>query len=147
MSALDWLERGERESDSFNKMFNIWCAFNNLFFQVRNGSERAKIETFLQQKIEQERASDILQRHTSEISYLLSKPIFDMRGNGNNTGKNITKFNNATEPVEKLVQVFMIIYQVRCNFDHGQKSPLNERDAELCRLAAPIVAEVVRLSV
>lgn len=147
MSAIDWLERGESESDPFNKMFNLWCAFNNLFFRVGNGNERSKIETFLKQKIAKESASSILEVYTSEINYLLSKPIIDMRGNGKTTNENITIFNNTTEPVAKLVQVFMIIYQVRCNFDHGQKSPLNKRDVELCRLAAPIVAEVVKLTV
>lgn len=45
--------------------------------------------------------------------------------------------------VEKLVALFMVIYQVRCNFEHGQKSPSSNRDQDHCRVACRFVAALV----
>ena len=40
----------------------------------------------------------------------------------------------------------MVIYQVRCNFEHGQKAPQNDRDRTLCASAGPIVGDVIALT-
>ena len=66
-----------------------------------------------------------------------------MRGNGRDTSANIEQFGREERPLPKLQQLFEVIYQVRCNLEHGQKSPNNERDVDLCRCAAPVVADVV----
>jgi len=68
-----------------------------------------------------------------------------MRGNGRDTTANIQAFNVATNSLAKLQEIFMIIYQVRCNLEHGQKSPNSERDIQLCQWASPVVAHVVSL--
>lgn len=143
MSVQEWLDRGDMDEDPFNKFSNYWRAFNNQFFRAGNGNERDKIKTLLKNLISA-RAREILQRYESEVAYLVSVPVNDMRGNDRNTSGNIADFQLAIEPEEKLFQLFMIIYQVRCNFEHGEKIPSNARDTELCRTAAPIVADVVR---
>ena len=66
-----------------------------------------------------------------------------MRGNGRDTSANIQAFNAATDSLAKLQEVFMVIYQVRCNLEHGQKSPSRERDIQLCQAASPLVAHIV----
>jgi hypothetical protein len=53
------------------------------------------------------------------------------------------QFAEAATELEKLVALFMVIYQVRCNFEHGQKSPSRGRDEALCTAACPFVAKVV----
>jgi hypothetical protein len=67
-----------------------------------------------------------------------------MRGNGKDTSQYIAKFSAAPTALEKLDELFMVIYQVRCNFEHGQKSPRRDRDKTLCEAACPFVSEVVR---
>jgi len=66
-----------------------------------------------------------------------------MRGNGRNTAKHIQAFQAGNTSLGKLKELFMIIYQVRCNLEHGQKSPSRDRDVELCRSARPLVDRVV----
>src|SRR6185369_2494101 len=45
----------------------------------------------------------------------------------------------SSSPTESL----MLIYQVRCNFEHGQKSPSRARDEALCEAACPFMSGVV----
>lgn len=49
-----------------------------------------------------------------------------MRGNGKDTTPYIHAFEFATDALAKLKEIFMVIYQVRCNLEHGQKSPSSE---------------------
>ena len=113
-----------------------------MFFPIGNDTERNNIKTFLNQNISEAEAEEILHAHADEIAYLLSQPVIDMRGNGKDTKPNIEAFNAATDYLTKLKELFLVIYQVRCNLEHGQKSPGRERDVHLCQSASPLVAHV-----
>lgn len=143
MKAREWLERGNQEKDPVDAFSNFWRWFNNLFFHIVSSTERDKIKAFLNQKISEADAEEILHAHTDEIAYLLSQPVIDMRRNGRDTKPNIEAFNAATDYLTKLKELFLVIYQVRCNLEHGQKSPNRERDVHLCQSASPLVANVV----
>jgi hypothetical protein len=143
MKAREWLERGVQEVDPIDSFSNYWRGFNNLYFGVGNGPERNKIRKFLSQNIAEVDADAILQSHANEISYLLSQPVIDMRGNGSDTAGDIQAFNTENNPLVKLQEVFMVIYQVRCNLEHGQKSPNRDRDIKLCQNASPLVGNII----
>jgi hypothetical protein len=119
---------------------------NNLYSSLPGHPETERIVGFLAQHVPEERASAILDGRENEVDYLLSKPVADMRGNGRDTSANIEQFSREERPLSKLQQLFRVIYQVRCNLEHGQKSPNNERDVDLCRCAAPLVADVVSIN-
>ena len=142
MKALEWLERGAAAGDSFDALSNYWRGFNNLF--AGQGRERQLISVYLQSKLNEQFAQGLLNAHTKEANDLLATPVIDMRGNGRDTSQYIVQFGTASTALEKLVALFMIIYQVRCNFEHGQKSPSRARDQTLCEAACPFVAGVVR---
>lgn len=142
MKAREWLERGLASEDTFDALSNYWRGFNNLF--AGHGNERRLISTYLQTKIDEQFAQSLLDAHVKESTDLLSTPVVDMRGNGNDTSQYKTQFDAALTALDKLVALFMVIYQVRCNFEHGQKSPSRPRDRILCEAACPFVAEVVR---
>ena len=143
MKAKEWLDRGMKDTDQVNALSNFWRGFNILFYGEAQQSERKKIRAFLSQKITEAEAKGLLQEHEPNISYFLSKPVIDMRGNGRDTTENIQAFNAANNSLEKLQEIFMIIYQVRCNLEHGQKSPTRERDIQLCQCALPLLAKVI----
>jgi hypothetical protein len=86
----------------------------------------------------------MLRVYGSEIDYLVSQPVLDMRGNGRDTATNIQSFMEASDSLSKIKELFMIVYQVRCNLEHGQKSPGRQRDINLCQCSSPLVAHVVR---
>jgi len=144
VKARKWLERGQKANDPFNALTDVWRAFNNLFYSAQGRTEREKIKAFLASKVSREDALAVLEKHQERITYLLSQPVIDMRGNGRDTTQNILAFHAATgDPVGRVVELFMVVYQIRCNLEHGQKSPDRERDLQLCKCASPVVAYVV----
>lgn len=145
MKAREWLERGDVAADSFDALSNYWRGFNNLF--AGHGQERDLISAFLRSQLDAQFAQALLDRHTQEVVDLISAPVIDMRGNGKDTSQYMAKFDAATTAVEKLVALFMVIYQIRCNLDHGQKSPSRARDETLCKAACPFVAGIVQHAV
>jgi hypothetical protein len=143
VKAREWYERGQQASDPIDALSYYWRGFNNMFFPVNGRTERDKIKRFIAGELTASQATDILEKHRVEIDYLLSRPVIDMRGNKRDTDQNAQAFKNSTDALEKLTELFLVIYQVRCNLEHGQKSPSRDRDQVLCRCASPIVAHVI----
>lgn len=143
VKAREWLKRGKSGKDPVDSFSNLWRGFNNLYFTMENGQERDKIKHFLNQNISVSEAEKILWDYSSQVAYLLSQPVIDMRGNGRDTSSNIQTFNTTTVPLIRLEEVFMVIYQIRCNLEHGQKSPNRKRDVELCLSAIPLLEYVL----
>ena len=143
MKAREWLNRGLEGRDPIDLLTDSWRGFNNLFYPCDGGNERSKIRNYLEQSISEEVAKELIENHEQEVAYLLSRPVNDMRGNSRNTAPSIKAYEGTSSFTEKLIELFIIIYQVRCNLEHGQKSPSRERDVQLCTSAWPLVAEVV----
>lgn len=143
MKAREWLERGKQMSDPIDAFSSYWRGFNNLFSSVGQGQERDRIKSYLGTNISPEQAQEVLNINTAQIDYLLSQPVIDMRGNGKDTSRSIEAFHGAADTKAKLSELFMVIYQVRCNLEHGQKSPIRDRDVRLCACAAPIISYVI----
>ena len=143
MKAREWLERGLESRDPIDSFTDSWRGFNNLFYHYDGNSELEKIRNFLGLAISEISARQLIDNHTEEIAYLLSQPVIDMRGNDRDTTPSIEAYTDSSSDIEKLKELFNIIYQVRCNLEHGQKSPNRDRDIELCASAWPLVAEIV----
>lgn len=114
-----------------------------MYYVPGNAPEREKIRLFLRSHIDESTASRLLSLHEHQIAYLMSRPVIDMRRNGRDTTAHLEAFDKVTDSLTKLEELVMVIYQVRCNLEHGQKSPSRERDLRLCQCAAPIVASVI----
>ena len=141
--AKEWLIRGKQVTDPFYAIADFWRGFNYLYSSISDGDERAKIKKYLGLNITNEQAQEMIDGNASNIKYLLSEPVIDMRVNGKDTSQNIITFNSVTDPKAKVAELFMIIYQVRCNLEHGQKSPNRHRDACLCACAVPVISYVL----
>lgn len=145
MKASEWLDRGMRSSDPIDAFSNLWRAFNNLYFPTEASTERKKILQFLAAGVSEPQAEELLDRNEGAVAYLLSRPVIDMRMNGKDTSGYLEAYHSSESTALKLRQLFMVIYQVRCNLEHGQKSPHEERDVMLCEASVPLVAAVLRL--
>lgn len=143
MKAQEWLQRSREAEDPIDGFSNAWRAFNNLYYPVKGPHERVKVLYYLEENVNEELAAELLAEHEGQVNYLLGEPVIDMRGNGRNTASHIQAFQAGDTSLDKLKELFMIIYQVRCNLEHGQKSPSRDRDIELCREARPLVEHVV----
>ncbi|ECG1420349.1 TPA_asm: hypothetical protein GND15_002381 [Salmonella enterica subsp. salamae serovar 58:d:z6] len=146
MKAQEWLDRGRLTEDPMDAFSNYYRGLNHLFSSITNGSERDKIAHLLQENISNENAADILNTYSKNVENLISEPVIDMRGNGKNTGAYIDNFKSAKDNIEKLKNIFMIIYQIRCNFEHGQKSPNRKRDIYLCKNSLPLLDSAITAS-
>lgn len=144
MRAREWLECGEAASNVFDELSNYWRGFNNLF--AGRGAERKLISAFVSTRLSEKFAQELLDAYAAEADVLLSQPIIDMRNNGRDTSQYISDFAKATAAIERLVALSMVIYQIRCNLEHGQKSPSRARDEALCKSACPFIAGIVRFS-
>ena len=143
MPAHEWLQRGHASESPINAFTDFWRGFNNLYAITRGSSEVVRIRAFLGANVPSAVAARILGSHPQQVAYLLSQPVEDMRGNGRNTSDVIAEVKASSDAQAKLCGLFAIIYQVRCNLEHGQKSPTAERDVRLCECSAPLVAAVV----
>ena len=132
-----------KENDPINAFSNFWRGFNNLFSRVEKRTEREKIKAYIGELFSEKAALELLEANRSNAQYLISQPVIDMRGNGKSTAPNIKAFELAQSTVEKLQEIFMVIYQIRCNLEHGEKSPNRERDVELCKNSLPFVASAI----
>ena len=146
MKAKEWLQRGAAIEDPFDRFSNLWRGFNNLYANENGGSERNKIRHFLTNSVSEETASKIIKTCNKDIAYLIQKPVNNMRGNGQTTQRDITEFKAADSALGKLQAIIMIIYQIRCNFEHGQKSPNREIDKKLCLHSSIIVESILEQS-
>ena len=146
MVASEWLERGKAAHSPIEAFSDFWRGFNNLYGHGR-ASEIDRIKGYLSARIPPDIASLIISTYPEQVAYLLSQPVIDMRGNGRDTATAIAAFQATTNQLDQLRELFVIIYQVRCNLQHGQKSPTVYRDLYLCECSAPIVAAVVAHSV
>jgi hypothetical protein len=145
MKPREWLERGKQTTEPIDAFSNFWRGFNNLFSSVGHGhgQERDQIRSYLGANVTSEQAQEVLDINVSNIDFLLSQPVIDMRGSGRDTALHIEAFNNVADPKAKVSELFMVIYQVRCNLEHGQKSPNSDRDVRLCECAAPVISYVL----
>ena len=143
MKVREWLERGIETQDPVEKLSNLWRGFNNLFATENGGSERDKIKNFLNDNITEEIALEIINICNEDVTYLLSRPVIDMSGNGQDTQRDIKAFEVSESAMEKLKAIFMVAYQVRCNLEHGQKSPSRERDNLLCLHSSSLVMRIL----
>lgn len=143
MKAREWLDRGRKASSPLDAFRDFWAGFNNLYASNATCREQIKIRDFLLKVVTPASAREILASNVKEIDYLMSRPVFNVRRSAKDTTAYIVAFQGADDPLEKLVNVFMVIYQVRCNLIHGDKSPARDRDVQLCAYSAPVVAAVV----
>lgn len=143
MLAREWLERGHSAKSPIEAFTDFWRGFNNLYSAHAGATEIAKIRGFLTARVASAAAAKILSAHPQHVTYLLSQPVIDMRCNGKDTADAIAAFQVTGNSREQLCELFAVIYQVRCNLEHGQKSPTVDRDLRLCESSAPLVEAVV----
>jgi len=73
------------------------------------------------------------------ISLKNNSPIEDVRPNHRGRYIHLNDIN-----INNLEEILRFIYQIRCNFFHGQKSPKNSRDVTLITSSAGFLEEWIR---
>lgn len=140
--AREWLDRGRNALSPFDALRDFWAGFNRLYGHNAR-PVRERIRAYLLANFRTDEAAAILASHVPELACLTKRPILDMRGNGRDTALDRETYFQSANAVEKLISIFMIVYQIRCNLEHGQKLPSSVEDSQFCAAGAAIVANVL----
>lgn len=130
-----WFKRGQKEeAGSIFQFFCYFIAFNCLY-EKNQGNDRKKIEQLVKNEIIphfSDKASSILE----EGAAFYNKPEACFRRE-----RPVTKLTKDSP----LKDVFLNIYQVRCNLFHGSKAMDTSRDSTLVSTGANVLERFLKM--
>jgi hypothetical protein len=147
--AVRWLDYG---SDPLWTDFpRYWMAFNTLYNAVREDgdSEKEAIREVILRYFDAHQANICLSTLDTYVQDLIHLPPGDDRLDPTdpryrqNSTRLIEEMNRISDPVRRLSNLMLIVYQVRCNLLHGSKDPVIMRDQELVKSCTPILKSVI----
>lgn len=96
MVAREWLKRGQSAKPPIDAFTDFWRGLNSLYSAYAGATEVAKIRAFLSARVSSAAAAKMLSSHPQDVTYLLSQPVIDMRGNGRDTAVAIAASTQVT---------------------------------------------------
>ena len=94
--------------------------------------ERGKIKLFCEKNEKALLSFDAFDKvNTPEINVFLEGPVFDSRGYHRKRSEDVFAIVHDGSGIERVSNLLLTFYQVRCNLFHGQKTLRCERDIEL----------------
>lgn len=140
-NALDWYKYGlERNDDFFSRFIMHWIAFNWLYAECNEDRERDGIRAFCRNNAEKLRKYDAFS--TEAIKVFLEEPVKDSRSGLQPYHE---KQFQQIKTKQSITDLFLSMYQVRCNLFHGSKSIYCERDVALVRASAELLEGYLRV--
>lgn len=142
-----WVEKSRDETDNFDRFVYGFFAFNALYSEHYTGesSERYAIKEFLNDNFVGHESEFKAIFELPEYEYFCNRrPIKNMRYDPN-SGQGYQDTRRETEAIKEKVlkkstkAMIMILYQIRCNLFHGEKSFANESDREVMRNASELL--------
>lgn len=147
--AQSWFSRASEQSDEFDRFVALWFAFNalyNEFYPTPDSSERQAIDAFVfatANRLDGRTMARILGK--PEVLFFQARIIRDVRGGARDTAEDaIILASEDRPPRRRLKALLMILYQVRCNLFHGNKTYGRDSDNEVVRNAAKVLMEVLQ---
>ncbi|QAT49557.1 hypothetical protein EQM14_07070 [Caproiciproducens sp. NJN-50] len=146
----EWYKKGCKEKESVFRFVSYFIAFNYLYastrhtVQNRSGKERDEdewktIQRFSIEKIAPYYIDDTPFAILDDKSEFYKKPVKAV-----NSGK-IKDYIKHVEFKEKHIdQLFLAIYQVRCNLFHGSKVMVSPRDQSLVADGAKVLEDFMK---
>lgn len=131
-SWLDMVDRFEtNEYRDWFKFAMIWFYFNNYYNQNYRGQEKARVLAFAREY------SDFYDSSFYNEDFLRDFKTKDSDGNKTYVRNMQTEAQRVyfDEEHHSCEDFFRVLYQIRCNFFHGDKQPDNRYDKELVRWA------------
>jgi len=140
-----WYKRSQKERTGeftiFDQLMSLWLAFNawgtyeskkdkdfEMLSWIKTNTDLPNIHRKLVKEDQ-----DYLQR----VNRLSQYEVLDMRPGHQGQSKSIRNINSLDELLD-------VIYQIRCNLFHGQKSEIDPRDRELVDLAFHILSRIFK---
>ncbi len=147
--ALDIINNLGGSAEEFRRKWLTLHAFSTKF--ERNNQRHTLIET-IEASIPKEDAEKILKRLNSDIIYLSKNPVGDLRFDDahpqfyQNARQDIAQAClEEREPSNRLGHLVCVVYQVRCNTEHGRKKLGSNRSQRLFNISNKILDEIIQV--
>lgn len=136
--ALEWYGYGlKKGNDWVIKFMMHWIAFNWLYGQCEQGDEVANIREFCRKKVDDLARYDAFKDEA--FREFKKRPITGMKNGKEITYDGIYRNLSRGSDLNRITNLLLSIYQVRCNLFHGSKSLRIEHDRELVHSSAIIL--------
>ena len=143
---LKWIEKSKNEEDNFDKFVYGFFALNAMYSIYYDGNERQAIKDLFDQSISAhyEEYRKIL--YTPEYEYFCKRP--PIKNCKYDPNKEFSGPRDTSRDTAKLLDMnprssnramLMILYQIRCNLFHGNKSFGDFNDQEIMKNAAELL--------
>ncbi len=147
--ALDIIHNLGGAAEEFRRKWLTLHAFSTEF--ERNNQRHTLIET-IEASILKEDAEKILKRLNSDIIYLSKNPVGDLRFDDahpkfyqNARQDSAQACLEEREPSNRLGHLVCVVYQVRCNTEHGRKKLGSNRSQRLFNISNKILDEIIQV--
>lgn len=127
-------------AELFFRFAALWIAFNGVYTRrfprnrTTRRSERAQVEAYgLHYASRHSSLLKTSQRYADSCKYLAEHGIQNMRDGVRETITNVSA----------VVEVFSVLYTIRCNFLHGEKNPGVGRDRNVIEAGVIILSEML----
>jgi hypothetical protein len=144
--ARSWLARAESSQDDFDRFMALWIALNALYSEFQTESERRAIREFVfsdEHRLSQHQMRGVLDHPGAH--YFETRIVRDVRGTCSDTAEDAAVLGNTRRPLKpRLKSLLMILYQVRCNLFHGNKTFGRESDTDVISNASGVLECIVK---
>lgn len=145
--ALDIIKNLGGEADDFRRK---WLAIHAFSSEFQRNNQRHSLISAIEASIPNEKADAILQLLSDEISYLSQHPVGNLELDDTdpefyqNARQDIAQATlENRDPSNRLGHLICVVYQVRCNTEHGRKQLGTERSQKLFAISNEIMGLVI----
>jgi len=140
---VQWFKRSQkqrvRKFTVFDQFISLWFAFNSWGTYLSKEDRDTDMFNWIKRNTKLPQIFEELTKSNpefiSKLQRLSQYEVLDMRPRHQGESKSISDLHS-------LDQVLQVIYQIRCNLFHGQKSMIDPHDKELVELAFCILSRI-----
>lgn len=143
---LKWIEKSKNEEDNFDKFVYGFFALNAMYSAYYDKDERSAIKDLFSSSLDTHREEYRKILYTPEYEYFCNRPA--IKNCKFNPLRDNPKFRDTAVDTARLSEkstggsnkaMLMILYQIRCNLFHGNKSFGDMNDQEIMKNAAELL--------
>lgn len=143
---LKWIEKSRQEEDNFDKFVYGFFALNAMYSIYYDGNERQAIKALFESSIKDHYEEYRAILYSPEYDYFCNRPAIknckydptkEFPG-PRDTARDTMKLLDRS-PKSSNRAMLMILYQIRCNLFHGNKSFGDSNDQEIMKNAAELL--------
>ena len=148
----------QRALDIINNLGGVVSEFRDNWLAVQaystayenGGDQRSTIISAIESSLSEDTCQEVLTNFESDIEYLHNNPVGDLRfensderfsRNGSRDIQAVLNTDNSSQT--RLANLICVVYQIRCNLDHGHKELTTARSQKLFDIGNRVISSVI----